>query len=348
MTRILVTGANGFVGSHIIEALQGRDDVTIIAACRDRRKLYSDLSYHEVREGDLTDGGYVEEVVEGVDVICHGAAWTALWGHARESDTLYLRPTLNLIDAAVRHGVKRFVNNSTASAAAPTLSHDPDSVGTPPPFFPHLANVVRIEERLRSEATKGNMAAVNLRNGIFAGRRYALGVFPILLPRLKTHLVPYVAGGTTGLPVTDGRDVGRAFALAALHPSLKGYEGFNILGPEVPTVREVLEHLQEAYSYPAPHFSVPFPVAYAFGWLMEKLDPLVPWEPLVVRSIVHLLEEVRADNGKAERVLGYRPLHPWKEAIGLQIQEMTLRQEAPMSMARPVDQHPTPRTKEIR
>jgi nucleoside-diphosphate-sugar epimerase len=69
---------------------------------------------------------------------------------------------------------------------------------------------------------------------------------------------------------------------------------------------------------------------------MEKLDPIVPWEPLVTRSIIHLMEESAADNAKAERLLGYRPAHPWREAIRTQMQEMSVRQTRPMSMARPI------------
>ncbi|HEX7971546.1 MAG TPA: hypothetical protein VF501_04925, partial [Thiobacillus sp.] len=100
--------------------------------------------------------------------------------------------------------------------------------------------------------------------------------------------------------------------------------------------REVITFLHDEYGLPKPHFGVPFALAYPFAWLMEKLDPLVPWEPLVTRSIIHLMEEVGADNAKAERLLGYRPRHDWHEAIRAQMQEMSARQSRPMSMAMPI------------
>jgi nucleoside-diphosphate-sugar epimerase len=203
------------------------------------------------------------------------------------------------------------------------------------PLWPHLCNVVRIENALRDAASVG-FQVFNLRLGIFAGRRYALGVLPILVPRLKTHLVPWVAGGRTGLPIIDGRDIGRAFACAVEADGLAPYEGFNVVGPTVPAVREVIAFLHEEYGPPMPHFGVPFSMAYPFAWLMEKLDPLVPWEPLVTRSIVHLMEETGADNVKAERLLGYRPKHDWREAVRSQMQEMAVRQTRPMRMARPI------------
>lgn len=333
MQTILVTGATGFVGSHALEALGATQGARLIAACRDRSRLIPGFA-DEVREGDLRDADYLERLLDGVDVVCHAAAWSSIWGHARQSRELFLRPSEALVEAAIKAGVKRFVNVSTTSAAAPENAADPMSRGIRRPLWPHLCNVVAIEDLLRDRAA-ARMTVVNMRLGIYAGQRYALGVLPILLPRLKTHLVPWVAGGRTGLPLIDGRDAGRALALACTASGLSGYQGFNAVGPEVPTVREVIGFLHDEFAYPRPHFSVPFPAAYAFGWLMEKLDPVVPWEPLVTRSIVHLLEETGADNARAQALLGYRPRHAWRDAIRLQLEEMAVRQIRPMPMARP-------------
>lgn len=333
-TTILVTGATGFVGSHVLESLSTRADIQVIAACREPSRLLPEFS-GEIRAGDLRDAAYLQDIVKGVDVICHAAAWTSLWGHAQESHELFLEPTLALIEAAQASGVKRFINTSTTSAAAPTHSADAMNPGIPHPFWPHLCNVVAIENVLRAKASP-TFQIVNLRLGIFAGRHYALGVLPILVPRLRTHLVPWVAGGRTSLPIIDGRDIGLAFTLAGTAKGLQAYESFNIVGPVVPSVRQVISFIHEEFGLPKPHFGVPFALAYPFAWLMEKLDPLVPWEPLVTRSIIHLLEEVHANNERAEKYLGYRPLHSWQEAVRTQMEEMKVRQTGPMSMARPV------------
>jgi len=331
---VLVTGANGFVGSHVLEALAQREDVRLIAACRDGERMARTFS-GEVRVGDMRDPGYVKSVVAGVDVLCHAAAWTSLWGQSENSRRLFLEPGLALIKAARAAGVRRFVHASTTSAAAPQHSGDPMSQGIPRAFWPHLGNVIALENALRKAAAP-DFQVVNLRLGIFAGRRYGLGILPILAPRLKTHLVPWVAGGRTSLPIIDGRDIGQAFALAATAPGLANYEGFNIVGPEVPTVRQVVSLLHDEFGLPKPHFGVPFAIAYTFAWLLEKLDPLVPWEPLVTRSIIHLMEEVGVDNTKAKRLLGYRPVHDWREAVRIQLAEMAVRQTQPMAMARPI------------
>jgi len=331
---VIVTGATGFVGSHVLEALADVDGLHVIAVCRDRHKLIPGFG-GEVREGDLRDAGFRRTAVQGADVLCNALAWSSLWGNVENSRRLFLEPNLALIEAARDAGVKRYINTSTTSAAAPERSADPDSRGILRPLWPHLCNVVKIENALR-DAARADFQVVNLRLGIFAGRRYALGVLPILAPRLKTHLVPWVGGGRTSLPIIDGRDIGRAFACAVMAEGLAPYEGFNIVGPTVPTVRKVISFLHDEYKLPRPHFGVPFAMAYPFAWLMEKLDPFVPWELLVTRSIVHLMEEVSADNAKAERLLGYHPAYDWREAIRAQMQEMSARQTRPMSMAMPI------------
>ena len=334
MKTILVTGANGFVGTHTLKSLMKQEGINLIAACRDRSKLITEFK-GEVREGDFRDETYLDAMLEGVDVVCNTMAWTSLWGYKKQSQELYLKPMINLIDKVVEKGISRFINVSTTSAAAPEKSSDAMSAGIPRAFWPHLCNVIKIENVMRVKANSVT-SMINMRLGIFAGEHYGLGILPILLPRLKTHLVPWVAGGKTSLPVIDGEDIGEAMKCAAIAEELDGYQSFNIVGKEVPTVREVIEFIHKEFAYPKPHFNVPFFIAYPFAWLMEMLDPIVPWEPLVNRSIVHLLEEVSADNSRATKLLGYQPRHNWQDAVTKQIKEMNKSQKTAMRMARPI------------
>ena len=127
----------------------------------------------------------------------------------------------------------------------------------------------------------------------------------------------------------------QAMGRAALARGMEAYQSFNIVGTEVPTVRDMMLFLASEFGLPKPHYGVSFPLAYAFAWLMEKLDPIVPWDPLIVRSIVFLLEETNADNERARRMLGYEPRHDWREAIRLQFREMTVRETVAMPLAKP-------------
>lgn len=72
--RVLVTGANGFLGSNILAAMMARPEIEPIAACRDRARLRPDFN-GEVRVGDLVDASYRRKLVEDVDMICHAGSW---------------------------------------------------------------------------------------------------------------------------------------------------------------------------------------------------------------------------------------------------------------------------------
>jgi nucleoside-diphosphate-sugar epimerase len=335
MQTVLITGANGFVGSHILETMSQRDDLRVIAACRNAEKLPSFFD-GEIRAGDLRDDDYLDHLLDGVDVVCHTASWGALWGHEHESEELYLQPTLRLLDKLTQSSVKRFLFVSTTSAAAPLKSADALYPGIMRKLWPHMCTIIKIENAMRARAND-HCAMVTLRIGLFAGKRYNLSILPILLPRLRTHLVPWVKGGKTSMPIISGEDIGLAFSLAATADNINGYEAFNIVGPEVPTARDVITFIHEEFGYPKPHFSVPFFMAYPFARLMELIDPIVPWEPLVTRSIIHLLEEVGVNNDKAGIKLGYKPKVGWKQAIREQVNEMDLRQTKPMHMYCPLE-----------
>ena len=97
MTTVLVTGATGFVGHHILTAL-AEAPVRRIAACRDPGRLPADYD-GAVRPGDLRDETYLAGLLEGVDVVCHAAAWTSLYGNARHVRERFLAPSRALLAA---------------------------------------------------------------------------------------------------------------------------------------------------------------------------------------------------------------------------------------------------------
>jgi len=323
MTTVLVTGATGFLGSHVLDALRSMPGLHLVAACRRPSRLLPGVDV-EVRQGDLTDNDYVREVVKDVDIICHAAAWTSLWAHRKEEQRLFREPTKALIDAATASGVKRFIFDSSVVVTVPHRDGTPIGDHEPakrPGFWPHMDMVVDIENHLRSQAERGT-TMVSLRCGHFAGTRHNLGFLSLLLPRLKTHLVPWVAGGKARVPLVDGRDVANAYALAATVDGLKGFESFNICGPSFPTMREVVDFLHAEMRIPRPHFGVPLSGAYAFGWLMEKLNPVLPGDPFLTRAIVFLGEDWYAPSALAKQRLAYEPKFGWKDALKSQIRDM--------------------------
>jgi len=129
--RALVTGATGFVGSHLVEALQN-SSVEVTALARSASKV-ADLAQGGVRvvPGDLHDIAGLERAVRDQDVVYHVAGVVA----ARD-ESEFLRSnrdgTRNVLTAAEREGKPRFVLVSSLAAAGPALRGTP-LLGTEPP-----------------------------------------------------------------------------------------------------------------------------------------------------------------------------------------------------------------------
>lgn len=315
--RVLVTGATGFLGSNILKALQARPDVEPVAACRRREKLPRDFS-GEVRPGDLMDAAYRREVVKEVDVVCSAGNWASMWNHRKLERQRFFEPTRDLIEHAMRQGVKRFIQTSTVVIGAVEKNNEPRddfSRTRHTGYWPHLDCLIDLDRHMRASSGRGTQM-ITMRLGHFVGRGNRLGMLPALVPRLRTWLVPWLAGGRKRLPLVADTDLGNAFTLASVAKNLNDYESFNICGAEYPTLREVVEFIAAETGFPKPLYSVPYPAGYAFGWLMETLKPLMPGSsPFLTRSIVHLCENWVCPNDYARHKLGYTPGKDWRTAV---------------------------------
>lgn len=322
MTIILVTGATGYLGGHILEALRDAAGVTVVAAARDRGRL-PEWFAGEVRVGDLTDPTYRRDVVRGIDVVLHAGTWSTFWGHAQAERELFLEPSLDLIDQAVGAGVSRLVFASTVALSTPAPPGSPvadNAAAVKRGYWPHLDRMVEVEDHMRSQA--GATEMVSLRLGHFVGAGASLALVPALVPRLHTRLVPWVAGGSARLPLVSGRDMGRAFALAAGAGGLPAFASINVVGQEQPTAREAFSFIAEQAGVAKPWYSVPVRAAFAFARLMEAVHPLTKARaPFLTRALVHVGLNWHASDKLARRLLGFEATVHWREAVSESIEE---------------------------
>lgn len=96
MIQIVITGATGFTGSHVLEAFQKNpsSQYTVIAACRSKSK-FPDSFLGDTLIGDLNDKEYINSLTAKADIICHTAAWAEMNGNDRIPKNTFL--TLQLI-----------------------------------------------------------------------------------------------------------------------------------------------------------------------------------------------------------------------------------------------------------
>lgn len=322
--NILVTGATGFLGVNILKAFTSQENTNVIAACRDKNKL-PEFFKGEVREGDIRSPLYRQSVVKDINVICHAGTWAAMWGHSKEEIENFYKPTIDLIEQAIRAGTKRFLMTSTVAIAKTNkgISEIDDfSPATYTGFWPHLDRLVDIDAYMKSNARRG-MHMVTMRLGHFVGVGNKVGLVPALVPRLKTGMVPWLAGGHSRLPLVADSDAANSYVAATFAEGLQPYESFNICGASFPTTLEVIKYIADKTGLPQPQFSVPYAAGYLFGWLMEKLFPILPGKaPFLTRSIVYLSEEWVCSTGYAKAKLGYIPQKYWKTAMNEALGEL--------------------------
>ncbi len=123
--RVLVTGAGGFIGSHLAEALarrgakvramlhyNGRGDWGLLEEADSRL-----VDSMEVTAGDISDPFFVSSAVEGQDVVFHLAALIAIpYSYAAPTHfvSTNVGGTLNVLQACLKHGTRRLVHTSTS------------------------------------------------------------------------------------------------------------------------------------------------------------------------------------------------------------------------------------------
>jgi nucleoside-diphosphate-sugar epimerase len=113
--RVLVTGANGFVGAALCRKLIERgDEVTGLVRKTSDLSSLENLSIRLV-VGSLGAPTSLDEAVHDIEIVYHVAAAVSDWGTLKQFRRINVEGTRNLIEASVKAGVKRFVYVSSVA-----------------------------------------------------------------------------------------------------------------------------------------------------------------------------------------------------------------------------------------
>ncbi len=237
--NVYVSGATGFVGSHVARELreQGAD-------VRDERV-------------DLLDQPALERAVEGCDAVVHVAALYSYDASAEEIERVNVQGTRNLLDAAARKGVGRFLFTSTAGTCGPVPGRDATEEDEPPGWeltVPYKRTKLAAERLAREVGA----VVVNPTTPIGEGDRKPTPTGRMIAGVARGRILGFVP--TTGLNLVDVRDVARGHALA-LERGEPG-ERYLLGGANLP-LEEIFAAIADLAERPRPRIPVPYAVAEA-------------------------------------------------------------------------------------
>jgi dihydroflavonol-4-reductase len=305
----LVTGATGFVGSHVARQLvSAGHPVRILARKNSNLQPLDGLSVERV-EGDLRDAVSLERAMRGVRRVFHVAADYRL--SARNPRELYesnVDGTRLLLEAARDAGVERIVYTSTvATMAVPAHDGALPNEQTRAVLHQMIGHYKRSKFLAELEAVKAASAGVpvvivNPTAPVGPGDWKPTPTGRIIVDFLNGKMPAYV---DTGLNVVPVEDVAAGHLLAAE----KGRIGERyILGARNMTLKQILDALAQITGRPAPRVKMPHAVALAAGYADQWISRLTGREPRIpVEGVKMSRHRMFVESDKAETELGYKP-----------------------------------------
>jgi dihydroflavonol-4-reductase len=306
--KTLVTGATGFLGSHVARALAGRgEDVRVLVrASSDLRAL--DGIEAERYTGDLRDRASLDRALEGVRRVYHVAADYRLW--ARDPGEIHstnVTGTQNLLDAARRVGVEKFIYTSTVATIAVPREGGLPNEETQSSVEEMVGNYKRSKFEaeqcaLRAAEAGVPVVIVNPTTPVGPGDWKPTPTGKIIVDFLNGRMPGYVDTGLNFVPVED---CARGHLLAAE----RGRIGERyILGGRNLTLKQMLDMLSSTSGRPAPRWKIPHVVAFAAGCVDTAVSSMLGREPQIPLEGVRMARhKMFVDASKAERELGFAP-----------------------------------------
>jgi len=312
--KALVTGATGFIGSHVVRALleRGYTPRALVRPGSDKSNL-GGLEV-ELAEGDVRDRASVKRAMEGCQLVFHVAALYSFWVRPRRLIyEINVTGTRNVLQAALEQRVEKVVH--TSSVAALGLRGDKKPADEETPVDPrkiigdykkskYLAEQVALEF-----AEEMPVVIVNPSFPVGPGDLKPTPTGRVILDFLKRKMPAYME---TGMNIVAVEDVALGHLLAAE----KGKVGERyILGGENLTMRQLLALLAEITGLLTPRVRLPYYPILGLSYLNAAFCSLTGTTPRMTPETIRMSRHYMFfDPGKAIRELGF-PQTPAREAL---------------------------------
>ncbi len=312
--KAFVTGATGFLGSHVAKVLaeQGALLRLLVRPTSDLRNIASLAAEHVT--GDLRQPESLRAAMQGCDAVFHVAADYRLW--VRDPQEMYrsnVEGTRAILAAAREAGISRVVYTSSVATMGFTMeltrsgtTVDEESPVALPDMIGHYKRSKFMAEQVAIEAAKigQHVVIVNPTTPVGEGDLKPTPTGRIVLDFLKRKFPAYL---DTGLNLVDATECARGHLMA--YEKARPGERY-ILGGEDLTLKALLDKLGAITGLPSPTVKVPFFVAFGAAVVDEVFTGYLQGkEPRATVEAVRMgRKKMFASSAKAERELGWKVL----------------------------------------
>lgn len=316
MKKVLITGATGFLGSHLVERnLEAGHRVRVLALPGDAGAAELESRNVQVVYGDIRDYPAVEKAAEGIQVVFHLAAVVTDWAPKRLFSEVNIEGMRNICRASLKNGVERFVEVSTND------------------IFGLKEGVVMTEDfgfsywkepyaDTKIEATK--IAWEYHERGLPVTMVYPCWVYgpgdktfvPEIIKALKDRSLIFWRKGALVWPAYVGNVIDLLMVIAE-HPAAVG-QGFLVHDGVSDTFEGFSAKVAESAGIPKATRHIPYRAAFAASWCLELVWKLLGKKSrplLTTYSVKNLGSRLRFSIDKAEKVLGWKPPVSYEEGF---------------------------------
>lgn len=316
---LLVTGATGLVGSHVVERARekGLRTRVLVRPSSDTRLL--DQWGVEKVAGDMADPDSLKKAVDGVTVIIHCAAKVGDWGPTEDYRAANVYGLENLLQAAEATGaLKRYVHISSLGVYEARDHHGTDESEPPNTkgIDGYTLTKVEAEQVVRKHMQEKKLPATILRPGFIYGPRDRT-VLPRIMERLKTKSFAFLGSGEQLMNNTFVGNLVDAIFLALEKDECVG-QTYNITDGRLVSKKEFIGTIAEQAGYEPPKKHVPLPIARVLARGMEGTWKLLGKKeaPLLSNARIKFLGlNLDFSIDKAKRELGYQPRVAFPDAM---------------------------------